>query len=261
MADEKQPGEQAEAVPGSLGPGERWLAGILGTAFGAAGGAAVFLSDNQAGSAALLILATVLLLLGVQGTALTRFGSGEHSFEMAEKRRQLGKALRQEAEVSEDPNEAVVYARAAEIVAPSPAGVRMVEGLEYEASFLRALDRLAIPYYLPSQSDSPSTDVVVVVDGIDVYVELKARAKPLSAADVRRESVRLMKMAAWDGQSRQSLLVVNHVDSPLTVSKAREMMHLRDSGTFDIVVWNGPDDDDAVRTALLRMAPYSPDND
>ena len=53
---------------------ERAVAIIIGTAFAGVAIYALFNSANQAGTAALLLAAAAFLLMGVQGTALVRFG-------------------------------------------------------------------------------------------------------------------------------------------------------------------------------------------
>lgn len=51
---------------------ERIAAGLVGTAGGTAGALAVFHTSNQAGSAALLLLSSIFLVIAVQGTAIRR---------------------------------------------------------------------------------------------------------------------------------------------------------------------------------------------
>src|SRR6516162_7951910 len=51
------------------------------------GGYAVFEKSNQAGTAMLLILAAIFLLIGVQGTPLIKFGSSSGSVELERRRR------------------------------------------------------------------------------------------------------------------------------------------------------------------------------
>jgi hypothetical protein len=51
---------------------ERWIAGLIGLGAAVAGGASVFVSDNQAGSTALLVFGAIFMLLAVQGTAIRR---------------------------------------------------------------------------------------------------------------------------------------------------------------------------------------------
>lgn len=74
-----QPGEppKDEHHPSSdlSDPLPTWARGLalgLGAAAGVAGGYAVFASENQAGTAALLLIAGLFVLLGLQGTPMRR---------------------------------------------------------------------------------------------------------------------------------------------------------------------------------------------
>ena len=80
---------------------ERICALIVGGVCGGAGGYAVFEKSNQAGTAMLLILAAIFLLIGVQGTPLIRFGSNSGSVELERRRRRkVQQALAQASEES-----------------------------------------------------------------------------------------------------------------------------------------------------------------
>ncbi|GAB4588081.1 hypothetical protein [Nocardia sp. IFM 10818] len=97
---------------------ERIVALMLGTTSGTTGIVAVFVSGNQAGTAALFLISTVLLLMGIQGTPLTRVGSGVHSAEFA--RRRWARALLEVADREQDPKVAAGVVRAAEVIARRP---------------------------------------------------------------------------------------------------------------------------------------------
>ncbi|MFC9997219.1 hypothetical protein [Nocardia sp. NPDC127526] len=97
---------------------ERAVALMLGIAAGTTGVVAVFVSANQAGTAALFLISTVLLLMGIQGTPLTRVGSGVHSAEFA--RRRWARALLEVADREQDPKVAAGVVRAAEVIARRP---------------------------------------------------------------------------------------------------------------------------------------------
>src|SRR6266702_5760117 len=74
-------------LPEPLVKWERICALAIGAICGGAGGYAVFEKSNQAGTAMLLILAAIFLLIGVQGTPLIRFGSSSGSVELERRRR------------------------------------------------------------------------------------------------------------------------------------------------------------------------------
>ncbi|HEX7994722.1 MAG TPA: hypothetical protein VF506_12425, partial [Streptosporangiaceae bacterium] len=63
----------------------------IGVAAGIAGGIAVFTTSNQAGTAFLLLISLVFLVMGVEGTALVRgFGADALRLRRGRKERQLG---------------------------------------------------------------------------------------------------------------------------------------------------------------------------
>jgi putative peptidoglycan lipid II flippase len=70
---------------------ERQCAIGIGVAAGIAGGIAVFTTSNQAGTAFLLLISLVFLVMGVEGTALARgFGADTLRLRRGSKERQLG---------------------------------------------------------------------------------------------------------------------------------------------------------------------------
>jgi hypothetical protein len=69
-SDDDGDGGQSSVV--GLAWWERIAAGLVGAAGGTAGTLAVFHTSNQAGSAALLLLSSIFLLISVQGTAIRR---------------------------------------------------------------------------------------------------------------------------------------------------------------------------------------------
>lgn len=85
-----------------LKQGERAIAIIVGIIAGGAGGYAVFVSANQAGTSVLLILSATFLLIGVQGTSLIRFSTGSNTVELERKRRVVEVEKAAEEAVQED---------------------------------------------------------------------------------------------------------------------------------------------------------------
>src|SRR5437762_4589508 len=131
----------------SSGPAEpprRWeraAAMVIGTVLAGLAILALFTSSNQAGTAALLLVAAAFLLIGIQGTALVRFGSGSASIELD---RRVAAAVQRADEVAEqDPRLALgILERAAIIeprVGPAAAAVRHIS---YESAVRRAVVRV-----------------------------------------------------------------------------------------------------------------------
>jgi len=102
---------------------------------------ALFTSSNQAGTAALLLVAAAFLLIGVQGTALIRFGSGSASVELD---RRVAAAVQRADEVAEqDPRLALGILEGAAIIEPrvGPAAGAF-RAMSYESAVRRALERV-----------------------------------------------------------------------------------------------------------------------
>ena len=119
MADETEPDSSAaDPHVRGLSRGERWAATAAGIVGVGTGGLGIFLSDNQAGTTAILLLGAVFLLMGVQGTAITK--ASKESVEL-ERRRAGLKVLEKAAEriEAEEPDEAKELAEAAQEVDPS----------------------------------------------------------------------------------------------------------------------------------------------
>ncbi len=72
---QSQGGAGGSRPAGTMNRMERQGALGIGAVAGVAGGYAVFASSNQAGTAVLLLIALVFLLIGVEGTSLLRIGS------------------------------------------------------------------------------------------------------------------------------------------------------------------------------------------
>jgi len=90
--DQESGRDSLPSVAEPLGRVERAAAVTIGIAAAGAGGYAVFSSSNQAGTAILLILSAIFLLIGVQGTSLIRFSTGTSTVEL-ERRRRVERAL------------------------------------------------------------------------------------------------------------------------------------------------------------------------
>ncbi|MGV9675448.1 hypothetical protein ACWDSJ_09240 [Nocardia sp. NPDC003482] len=86
-------------------------------------------------------MAAALLLMAVQGTPLTRFGSGDHSFEFV--RRKLGRELIEQGKLEENGEAAQAYTEAAEIVEPSIASNIHARAALWEAELIEALTRIS----------------------------------------------------------------------------------------------------------------------
>src|SRR5215467_13552202 len=120
---------------------ERAVAIIIGAAFAGVAIFALFNSANQAGTAALLLVAAAFLLIGVQGTALVRFGSGSTSVELD--RRAVAAVQRADEVAAQDPQLAMGILEGAAIIEPriGPAASAF-RVISYQNAVRQALERV-----------------------------------------------------------------------------------------------------------------------
>jgi hypothetical protein len=89
--------ERDGAHPVRLGPLNRWerpAAGVAGSVLAGAGVVAVFVSKNQAGSATLLVIGGLFLLMALSGRTIESVRIGDWEFTMSELRRQAAEQAR-----------------------------------------------------------------------------------------------------------------------------------------------------------------------
>jgi hypothetical protein len=224
---------------------ERAIALVIGTAFAVLAILALFISDNQAGTAALLLVAAAFLLIGVQGTALVRFGSGSTSVELD---RRLAAAVQRADEVAEqEPQLALGILEGAAIIEPSigPAA-SAARAMSYENSVRRALERVR-PDGGTVTTAEPPIDLAVLAPAGTVLVSVVFR---------RSRTVQMIDLAPLVG-SRQleevagGLAVVNQ---PSSSSVADYLATAAEHGVMiEVVTWDGPQHDRDLGEALGRL--------
>lgn len=243
------PGEgEQEEKPGPfsapLDPKERIGAAVAGIIFGGAGGASVFLSENQAGSAALLLIAAVFLLMGIQGTAVRK--AGKDSFDFAQK--PAAQIVARSAELSEDdrPSEALAYIEGAVAASPQLGESTLVQesaGLAYERAVIAELQRI-VPdmsaQVMAPRGGNHRVDATVVRGGRTATVEVKYRqAGYIGASQLR---ILIQRNAMTNG-----LLVAN-----CRISQAAEayLESLGPDTKIVVVEWRSPEDTPLLQRAL-----------
>lgn len=247
---EGRPEQTGSSQDALLNKGERAAALGFGTVFGGAGVAAVFLSENQAGTAALFLLAAALLLIGIQGTPLTRFGSGDNSAEFA---RRAARDLLQNAGQQEDPRIAEGVVRAAEIVLEPTAGRPVHSGtspMEYEYEVLAALHRVIDAGQVKTIRSGHSVDFVIDVPSGIVGVEVKYSVQH---ANIRGVVAQVASLSQGDLPFEKALIVVGNT-LPTALARFRsELAELSHPEKCEVVYWQGEQDDDSLRDALTRL--------
>jgi hypothetical protein len=141
-------GDGSLASDGSVLPvWARIVSGILGCAAGVAGSIAVFVSTNQAGTVALLLIFVVLVLISIQGTPLQRLRNGDYAVELA-RTNARGKLVLRNVVDTEPPEVAEAVAESLSEVVPSlsNASHQALEGIEYERGVMNAIREMGFRF-------------------------------------------------------------------------------------------------------------------
>jgi len=162
---------------------ERTVAIIIGTAFAGVAIFALFNSANQAGTAALLLVAAAFLLIGLQGTALVRFGSGSTSVELD---RRAAAAVERADEVAEqDPQLALGILEGAAIIEPriGPAASAF-RAVSYENTVRQALERVRPERTTITAAELPVDLTVLAPSGKVLVSVVYRRSRSLQQLDL-----------------------------------------------------------------------------
>jgi hypothetical protein len=221
---------------------ERIFAISLGLLTGGAGGYAVFVSTNQAGTAALLILSAIFSLIGIQGTPLIRFTSGSNSFELDRRKRgELDRAV-EEAKEENNLDRAAGIVQGAAIAQPRLVGPRDLT-LIYVQKVKTAIMELGYQVTESSGFDFNGFDLTVL-DGQahTVYVELKYYRGRVPTATI-------YSLVAKGAHTAVPVLLV--ANQPLT--KSAELAVRESDGYISAVVWNDERDNRELEVKLQEL--------
>jgi hypothetical protein len=257
MAEDEDAARQPDPQPPDvdlvdpLAPWARTLSLVFGVGATGFGGYAVLASDNQAGTAFILLTGAVLLLMGLQGTPLRRLGSGEHSLELAAIRRER-RALSIVAEVTrEQPPE--IAAAVIEVVDAIDSPIAMGaanRGSMYEVEVEKAIVRIGArseASFVPIFGD-PGFDLSVQLPSGRVNIDVRYRSRgSLTTYDVMYANEKIPPDAVGG-----YLLVTNAPISPQL--RRYNSKSSPESNLFEIIQWASPADDDVLHRALVRKA-------
>ncbi|MET8229852.1 hypothetical protein ABZS77_04130 [Micromonospora sp. NPDC005298] len=222
---------------------------LLGIAGGGFGCYAVFASDNQAGTAFLLVASVVLLLLGLQGTPLRSLGGGDYQIQLARLRlravRAIDKAARQES-----PEVAAAVADAVGSIDPGVA-ISRPPSLLYSQAVGQAIGRVGGSID-PTHQDGPGdrgVDARVHLGSGKVNVQVKYRSRgALGLRDIATASAK-MRASGFDGGH---LIVTN---APLSEEARQHNSEAQpELGGVEVITWNDERDDGLLARALARNA-------
>jgi hypothetical protein len=227
---------------------ERVCALTVGAICGGAGGYAVFERSNQAGTAMLLILAAIFLLIGVQGTPLIRFGSTSGSVELERRRRRKVQQALDQANKEANTEKAEGIVEGVKLVAPDLLPKPFAIYLEYEERVANALLKMGYPVRREVAVNNYRADLEIAKNGRAVYAELKYYRSPVPT-NVIHQVIGLATIL-----SAPVLLIAS---TPLTNSAQALMGH----NNVDFVQWRDESDNPELHATLERLFMQVQQND
>jgi hypothetical protein len=217
----------------------------IGLVSGCGGGYAVFASSNQAGTAILLILSAMFLLIGVQGTSLIRFSTGSNTVELERRKRQIVERALKEA--TEEPGleraEGIVEGIA--IVEPSLPSLPEAEARLYRRRLQYAIDEMG--YFTAEVALSLLNADLHIRDnqGRMIAVEIK-----YAGPSKRIDTSSAIKSIEWAERSALPMILVTNAQ----FSQAVHQRATNSEGVkIRLVTWRDRQDDDALRNALSDL--------
>jgi hypothetical protein len=239
----------------ALRPWERLFAGTIGVSAAGAGGVGVFLSDNQAGTTALLILGVVFLIMAVQGTALRQLNKdgGVYANRDIEER-----AVKRIERVREEQGPAAAQAALESATAARPElknspAVQVMNAHLYEQLLVAYLHKA----WLDAFQDSPVLMRMGVEQSFDFVIRLPGIGKPKIGVDVlytSRDSINPTRIQTAINRHRGSLLPVLIVaNRPMSIRVEDDWLEFAKDGRHHFVLWRGPEDYLALEQGIRRL--------
>ncbi|MEO3771485.1 hypothetical protein [Micromonospora sp. B9E7] len=232
-----------------LNRGARAMAVALGTAATGAGAVAVFVTSNQAGTAVLLLVGAVLVLLGLQGTPLRSFGGGDYRFELAQLRRRAA-AVVEEAVRQESPDVAAAVAEAVSAIDP---GIRFPDWptMLWEGQVRDAVEAAGASVEAAGRSAAHGrgVDIRAHLPEGTVNIEVVYRKRGVvTSGEIAAAAAKLVRCDLDGGH----LIVTNEPPPADVVSRAANLLRL--SEPIDVVPWSHYRDTGELSAALRRNA-------
>jgi len=232
-----------------LSKAERSTALAIGIGAGGGGAYAVFASANQAGTAILLVLSAIFLLIGIQGTALIRFSIGSSTAELAQRK----KAIEQKAmDVAEnDPERAKGIIEGAGLARPDLRDFTYAEETIYVRDLESAISELGYEYETSTTDDVDRGQSITVGnssrDG-QVIVEAKYLKQGPLGGDMTRN------ILSQHDRSRLPLLIVTNTRLTNAALQAlKYYTHANNQVSARSVQWRDNSDNAALRDVLADL--------
>ncbi|WP_327662633.1 MULTISPECIES: hypothetical protein [unclassified Streptomyces] len=232
---------------------ERLSASVLGVGLAGAGGVAVFITTNQAGSVALLLVGVVLLIMAINGAPLTRARYQDYELFMSRRRHRVVENIRDEP--PEEARQALQVLNTIDPGASRDPVVARASGYLLELEVVDRLQRLHPEIEVSRGPLDYGVDAVVPLNDRRIGVEVKGGSGdvPLRTADLRRVVNRVIgSPSRLGGAHVDGLLIVTNRVLPTELSRRiRELSQIMPIG---VVRWVDAQDDQALEDALGELS-------
>ena len=219
----------------------------VGIAAGGGGGYAVFASSNQAGTAILLILSAIFLLIGIQGTSLIRFSTGSNTVELERRKRTVERAVKEIAK--EEPERAAGIIEGAELALPSFASIASTA----EAALLAVQygKRLSVAI---SAMGYTTRDIPRDYEPDLTVIDREGRVIHVAVTYSRNErpvTRRWVEIVALPHMGTIPLLLV--ANSPVAASAADWTAQMKREAPLRLISWRDDADNPVLRESLREL--------
>jgi hypothetical protein len=261
---EQLPADEPDEVAPEHGLGlvawERWVAGAVGLVAAGGGGVSVFMSNNQAGSTALLLLGAIFLLLAVQGTAIRRATRESVEMDVRVGRRRVAVKLLEVLD-KQGADKAEAFMEGATTRDPGLIGdARVVafNGQLFEKSVIAQIEALGLNRF--EYEINVSRDVRVQSYRFDAVIQRLDRKDAWIVAEVTytsrpfAPSVKLQPiMARIQAIRRPGLIISNR---HMSHSQQRVFDEAIQDPPLHFALWRTPDDNLALLVAITKLMAY-----
>ncbi|MCM2417661.1 hypothetical protein [Streptomyces sp. RKAG293] len=230
---------------------ERVGAGIVGALLGGAGAVSVFMTENQAGSVALIAVGGAFLLTAVNGSPLMKAKFNDYEVELGRRRR--ADVLAQAVDSPPDQaRQALAVLEAADPNAARDPAVASANAYVYERLIMEKIRSFAVGAEVRAESRAAGTPLDALLeypDGrIAVEVKYMREGRPLTLRQLRDHTYMLLAVPTLN-----ALLIVTSGQLPREVDRQVAELEAAVGKPVRLVRWSDEQDDAALTAALADL--------
>jgi hypothetical protein len=251
MSDARDAQEVPELDAAPLSAWERAAASVSGACLSGAGIASVFLTDNQAGSVALLLVGAIILVMAINGAPLIRARYQDYELFMARRRRQVVATIEEDS--PEAARQALQVLNALDPGASRDPVVAQMSGLVLEREVVDRLQRLYPSTVHFGGLADHGLDALITTDAARIGVQVKSGRNPLAGPWLRDIVQRIANLGTAPGVLNvDGVLVVTNM--PLAATLPRRIREANLIMPTTVVRWTDEQDDQALEAAVRELS-------